>query len=67
MYFLLGYFAINSVALIVSAVAYVLSRYDTAESDKENAKGAALIFVRAIYFLSVAALIAGLALAAFNY
>ena len=67
MYFLLGYFAINSVVLIVSAAVYVLGEYDPNISDKENAKGAALIFVRAIYFLSVAALIAGLALAAFNY
>lgn len=67
MYFLLGYFAINSVALVVSAAVYAFGGYDPTESDKENGKGAALVFVRAIYFLSVAALIAGLALAAFNY
>lgn len=66
MYFLLGYFAINSVALIVSVAAYVFGGYDPDESDKENAKGAAVFFFRATYFLSVAALIAGLALAAFD-
>lgn len=67
MYFLLGYFAINSVVLIVSAAAYVLGEYDPNISDKENAKGVIMFFFRATYFLSVAALISGLALAALNY
>lgn len=67
MYFLLGYFAINSVVLIVSAAVYALVGYDPTVSDKENAEGAKVLFFRATYFLSIAALISGLALAALNY